>query len=99
MADDRIGDLLVKHGVLSHEDVAAGVAHARAHGWKIGKALIDLGMVDAKLLNAVIEAQDVSRGITPAARRSASARMLAAARATVQDIHAALDRIERAMSK
>lgn len=92
---DRIGDLLIDKGVLDAEDIAAGVAHARANGMLLGEALKDLGMVDAKLLRAVVEAQGVSRGVTNVERLNAATRMFAAARATVRDIHTALDRIER----
>lgn len=94
-ARDRIGDLLIDKGVLDAEDVAAGVAHARTNGMLLGAALKDLGMVDDKLLRAVVEAQGVSRGVTTAERLHAATRMFAAARATVRDVHEVLDRIER----
>lgn len=96
---DRVGDLLIAAKVLTAEDIAAGLAHARAHGLLLGKALIDLGMVDAKLLRAVLDAQLVTKAPTTADRLRASVRMFRAARETVQDIHAALDRLERATSK
>ena len=45
MSGPRLGDLLIKQGVIDNEKLAAALSDQRAFGGKLGRTLVDLGYV------------------------------------------------------
>jgi len=50
-----IGDLLVAHGLVSAEDVAAALDHQRTQGGRLGDVLIAMGKLQPEALQAVLQ--------------------------------------------
>jgi hypothetical protein len=57
----RIGDLLVRAGVLGEADLARALQHQREHGGRLGEILIDLGLVRSREIYAALVRQWATR--------------------------------------
>ena len=56
-ASDRIGELLVREGLLDHEQVALALADAKHHGNRIGYSLVKLGFMQETELTRTLAKQ------------------------------------------
>lgn len=55
--DNRIGDILVRSGRLTNEDIQRIVAHQQSHGLRFGEAAIALGLLTAQDLQGAVSQQ------------------------------------------
>jgi type IV pilus assembly protein PilB len=56
-ATDRLGDMLVRAGILTREQIDKGLAEAKANGTKLGMSLIKLGFIDEQALAVALARQ------------------------------------------
>ena len=57
MVAERMGAIGVRHGFFSREDVARALSHGREQELELGQGLLDLGIVDASALYALLGVQ------------------------------------------
>jgi nucleoid-associated protein YgaU len=80
---ERLGAIGVRHGFFSREDVARALSHGREQELELGQGLLDLGIVDAASLYALLGVQ--VREIVAAACGSAPQRARQTTGPTVRD--------------
>ena len=54
----RLGDMLVRAGLLTEEEMARGLQHQQASGGRFGEALLALGILDARTIQEFVQMQD-----------------------------------------
>ena len=57
MSAPRLGDILIKQGVIDEEKLAAALSDQRAFGGKLGRTLVDLGYVSEEQVVEALAAQ------------------------------------------
>ena len=57
VVQDRLGDLFVREGLITEKQLQEGLADARAHGTRLGYALVRLGFVEEEALTRMLARQ------------------------------------------
>lgn len=54
---ERLGDILLSAGIITEDELDEGIEHQKETGQKLGKALVDLGVIDGVELAAALSTQ------------------------------------------
>jgi MSHA biogenesis protein MshE len=94
-AKRRLGDIIVKRGLITAEQLEEALAAQRESGAKLGEVLVDLGFITRVALAGVISEQWDDLRVTTSGRKNAETNARSAARAGSSVVETALrERLE-----